>query len=150
MAFTDFFKKKKKEDKFNTDNIEVPPAPPTSSDLPDVPSAESTIKPIEKEPRKNSDIVEKEEDYAVRLQREELGEREDLDLKKPIFVEIELYKDMVEEIGIVKNILKENSDTLIRVEEFNKDEDKSLNAWQKTLVDIQRKLIYVDKTLFAK
>lgn len=144
MGFADFFKKKKKED------LEVPDAPPTSEELPEYPASQKKVqaKEIKVEPQAAAS-VEKEEDYAVKLQKQELGERDDLELHKPIFVDLQLYKDMVDEVGLVKNIMKENEDTLTRVAEFKQDEDTEFKKWQSEMIDIQRKLIFADKTLFG-
>lgn len=150
MTFLDFLKKKKEV--ATEDDLDIPAAPPTSEELPVYPSSKDAPKEKvyhKKEIVPEEEAVDKAEDYAVRLQKEQLAERDDLKLKKPIFVELHLYKDMVDEIGLVKNIMKENEDILTRVAEFKEDEDKEFKKWQNQILDVQRKLIYADKTLFG-
>ena len=150
MALLDFLKKKKQEGPTISEELEVPAAPPTSEELPEFPSeAAPKVKKAEKEVEiVSKDVVEKEEGYAIQLQKGELGEREELK-PKPIFVDLQLYKDMLDEVGLIKSVLKENEDALARVAEFKQDEDKEFKKWQDQLLDVQRKLIFADKTLFG-
>ncbi|MBD3249477.1 hypothetical protein GF336_05510 [Candidatus Woesearchaeota archaeon] len=144
----DFFKKLFKGGKKPSEkDLEIPPAPPTKEELPSFPDIPKDISvPSKKEVPVPT--VENVEDDAVKEQKKELEEREDLEVKKPIFVGIENYKNMIDEIGLMKNTLKEAEDTIVRVSEFKGDEDKAFDSWQKQIEDIQKKLIYADKTLF--
>ena len=56
---------------------------------------------------------------------------------------------MIDEIGLVNNIVKEGEGILTRVAEFKEDEDKEYHKWEAHVKDVQKKLIYVDKTLFG-
>lgn len=164
----DFLKKKKPEDKAKEDLI-VPPAPPTAEELPELPSekeipdidlSEAEPKPVAKpmpvvKPVKTPKqaagptTLQQFEAQASKDTQSVLDEREDLHVHKPIFVSITSYKDMVDEIGLVNNILKEGEDTLTRVGEFKEDQDKEYHKWEGQIKDIQKKLIYADKTLFG-
>ena len=153
MGVFDFLKSKKTEDKMWKKELEVPAAPPTAEELPEFPSP----KDIPEEMEGNIDVqqpltesLDRFEQRAVESQEEVLGGREDLTLQKPIFVTLTSYKDMVDEIGLMNNILKESEDTVVRVGEFKEDEDKEFNKWESEIRDIQKKLIYVDKALFGK
>ena len=79
----------------------------------------------------------------------ELEERDELKLRKPIFVYLDSYKEIMKEINVTQNTLKEGADSLSRVSDFKEDEDKEFKKWESHIKDIQRKLIYADKTLFA-
>lgn len=151
MGFLEFLKRKKKEERFpEKKELEIPPAPPTAEELPAFPTPEEIPKPKVKEITKPPiPTVEKLEEGAVREEKELLEEREELALKKPIFVSLESFRDMLDEIGLVTNLLKENEDTLVRVSEFKEDEDKEFKKWESQISDIQKKLIYADKTLFG-
>ncbi|MBR9692257.1 hypothetical protein GOV06_05740, partial [Candidatus Woesearchaeota archaeon] len=61
----------------------------------------------------------------------------------------DIYKEMMKDVSIIQNTLKEGSDSLTRISEFKEDEDKEFHKWEGQIKDIQRKLIYADKTLFA-
>ena len=143
MGIREFLTGKKREE-----TIEVPPAPPSADELPEIPSAKDIPEIAKKEPEIPS--IESIEGEAVEEVTEELDEREELTLKKPVFVTFESFRDMMDELALVKNILKENEDTLTRVSEFKEDEDKEFKKWQAQISDIQKKLIYADKTLFGK
>lgn len=145
MGFADFFKKKGKEETPKPKRVvEIPPAPP-KQELPSFPSTEDIpdFDMISK-----TAPVEKEEESAVKAQQEELEEREELELKKPIFVYLDNYKELINELTLIKNTLKESSDSLARVDAFKEDEGKEFRKWENHIKDIQKKLIYVDKTVF--
>ena len=142
MGIKEFLTGKKKEGK-----LDVPPAPPTAEELPEFPSAKEVNEPV-KIPEIPS--IEDIEQKAVEEVSEELEEREELVMKKPVFVTFESFRDMMDEVALVNNILKENGDTLTRVSEFKEDEDKEFKKWQAQFVDMQKKLIFADKTLFGK
>ena len=131
----------------------MPAAPPTAEELPEFPSPKEIPEAeIEKEAIEKPlpSALERFEDRAVTSQEEELEERETLSLKKPIFVTLRAYKDMIDEIGLVNSLLKEGEDTLVRVAEFKEDEDKEFNKWESQIKDMQKKFIYVDRVLFGK
>lgn len=149
MSFLDFLKgKKKEEDVQAKKELSIPEAPPTSEELPELPKERSKDKELFT--KDNADLnVKKEEEKALKMQQKELDQRDELKLVKPIFVDVELYRDIVDELGLIKNTMKENEDTIARVAEFKQDEDQEFKKWQNQILDIQRKLIYADKTLFS-
>ena len=151
MGVLDFLKGKKQTSSLDRE-LEIPPAPPTLEELPELPSPKEIhkveIKKAVEEPPVS--VVEDFEERAVEKQEEELDMREDLALKKPIFMPIELFRDILEEVGMIAHTLKENTDTLVRVSHFKEDEDKEFKKWESQVNEIQRKLIYVDKTLFGQ
>ena len=146
MGFMDFLKGKKRMEAEIPERIEmeIPPAPPKKEELPSFPV------PKEIPQKREISPVEKIEERAVKSQQEELGERDELKLKKPIFVDLDLYKEMINEITLINSNLKEGKDSLSRMDEFSEDEDKEFSKWENSIKDIQKKLIYADKTLFGK
>ena len=141
MGFLDIFKPKKKE----SFHLEVPRAPPSEDELPDFPEQDVEKKEVLKPA---SSIVKRIEKRAVKEQQELLDEREHLSLHKPIFMAVETFRDISEEIQLTSHILKENEDVLVRVSQFKEDQDKEFKKWESQTTDIQKKLIYVDKILF--
>ena len=148
----------KPRDKFpEKKELEVPQPPPTSEELPS-PEEISSIKEAVIKPRpapkegiikQFPSLVEKMEKRAVEKQKEILEEREELTITKPIFIPIKSFKDIVEEVSLISNIVKESEDTLTRTIEFKEDENKEYNRWQSAFKDIQKQLIFVDKSLFG-
>ena len=66
----------------------------------------------------------------------------------PIFMNIEDYKGILEELELAKNILKEADDAAARIDEFSLNEEQHLKKWYSLVSDIQKNLIYCEKTLF--
>lgn len=152
MGFLDLFKKEDKREKYpDKRTLDVPPAPPTAEELPSLPSGNINMHRIKSKEivEDKSDYIEKMEARAVNEGKEIVEEREDISLKKPIFVPIDLFRNISDEISSTQNIVKENGDTIARIEDFKEDEDKEYNKWEIQIKDIQKKLIYVDKTLFG-
>ncbi|MBW2996511.1 hypothetical protein KY332_04395 [Candidatus Woesearchaeota archaeon] len=155
MGFKDLFKTRKKTVKPEA-GLEVPPAPGSKEELPTFPSPDEIpefkkqeLKAPELPKREGPSPLEREEQRAMRLGREAVEEREELKLKKPIFVYLDLYKEAIGEVNIIQNTLKEGTDSLARVSEFKEEEDKQFTKWESHIKDVQRKLIFADKTLFA-
>jgi hypothetical protein len=142
------FRRKKKE--IPEKLLEVPAAPSTAEELPS-PKEVASIKAVKEavEKPRPAPSMERMERRAIEKQREELEEREELKLTKPLFIPAESYKELLEEIGLAKSILKENEDIITRVSEFKEDEDKEFNKWESQFKDMQKKLIFIDKTLFG-
>ena len=140
MNFMDLFKNKPKQDSA-LKGMDIPSAPSTKEELPSFPS--------QKETKEGISPLERAEKEAVKSQQIELDVRDDLTLKKPIFVYIDLYKEMLKEISLIKNNTKEGSDNLARIDEFREDQEKEFKKWGTQIKDIQKKLTYVDKTLFG-
>lgn len=158
MAFG-LFKKIKKEFEFpERAEIEVPPTPlsiPKEEpfEFPMFPSAEEDkIGAKAEKPKKEvaPPTVENIEEEAVSSVKEGLEERESLELAKPLFIEGRLYKGMIDDIGVLKNTLKNSSDELMKIGDLKDDREKSYSVWHKQMEDIQRKLIYIDNILFGK
>ncbi len=148
MRLKDFFKAKKRTEFPEKKGLIIPPAPSTKEELPVFPSPEEVPR-IKEVPKSGLSPLEKAEKDAIITQEEELGEREELSLKKPIFVYIDAYKEMMKEVTSMSNTLKESEDGLIRVAQFKEDEDNEFKRWESHIKDIQRKLTYADKTLFG-
>ena len=145
MGFLKFLQKKEKKEEAPKSELEIPPAPPTEQDLPEFPSAPK--EPIkEPEPEQAEEHIEKIEKQAIETQEEALEKRPEV---KPVFIRVGAYKDVIDEIMLINNIIKESDDTITRVAQFKEDEDKEFNKWEKQLKDIQQKLIYADQTLFG-
>lgn len=145
MGLFDVFKGKHK-----ASNLEVPNAPPSVSTLPDISSELPEFPESEISRKKTISPIERFQKKAVSEERKELEERENMVLKKPIFVDLDYFKVMLDEMGMVKKHLKEMNDGLARLDDFRSDKQKEFEKWRKSLEDVQRKLIFADKTLFSR
>ena len=147
MGFFRRFKKKELQGK----GLEVPPAPSTTEELPspkEIASIKAVKEAVEK-PRPIPPPMERMEERAVEEQKEELEEREELKLTKPLFIPAESFKAVLEEIGLAKGILKENEDIMERMAESKEYQDKEFNKCESQFKDMQKRLIFVDKALFG-
>jgi hypothetical protein len=68
----------------------------------------------------------------------------------PIFVEVADYRHVLDGIDFMKAKLKESEDYIFKVEEYNEQKHNEFEQWKVALEDIQRKLVFVEKTLFEK
>ncbi len=66
----------------------------------------------------------------------------------PIYVRIEEYRDVLDVINMIKNKLEEARTLLQEVQELKNEEDSELERWEQGLEAIERKVKYIDKTLF--
>lgn len=67
---------------------------------------------------------------------------------KPIYVEIEKFKEIQRSAILIRNDLRNASEILIKLHNIKEDKDKKFNKWQKLLEDIQKKMIFMDKAFF--
>jgi hypothetical protein len=121
--------------------------------------------PIEKdkedEDREDPDILEfpdlssapfdEESEQMIEETAEELlGRRAHkfLEEKGPLFVNITGFKELLGEVDDIKKSLKKGMSALNNVMELKDLEDSKMMKWQKSLEDMERKLMYVDKILF--
>ena len=66
----------------------------------------------------------------------------------PIYVRIEEYRDVLDVINMIKNKLEEARAILQEINELKNEEDAELERWEQGLEAIERKVKYIDKTLF--
>lgn len=64
------------------------------------------------------------------------------------YVKAESFRDIMENVNEIKKKIKESDDILIRLNEIKNKEDKEFENWNIRFEDIQRKLVYIDKTFF--
>ncbi|MGM5487385.1 MAG: hypothetical protein ACQESG_00385 [Nanobdellota archaeon] len=66
----------------------------------------------------------------------------------PVFVKIDEYKDVLDVIELVKAKIKESKTTLARINELKNTEDTEIETWTNELDEVERKIEFVDRTLF--
>jgi hypothetical protein len=68
--------------------------------------------------------------------------------RMPVFVRIDDYKDILDVINMVKNKINEAKETLGKINELKNEEDAELELWQTGIEEVERKIEFIDKTLF--
>ena len=66
----------------------------------------------------------------------------------PIYVRIEEYKDVLEVLELIKKKVEDAKALLSEINEIKADEDREINRWQESLSVVEKKLAFIDKTLF--
>ncbi len=66
----------------------------------------------------------------------------------PVFVKIADYKDVLEVVGLLNDKLEKANEIMARINELKNEEDTELELWQAELDEIERKLSFIDKSLF--
>ncbi len=137
------------------------PGPDTSSskdddllEIPEPPKEESTetvVMEQSKTPLSTPSMT------GADLEEEELAEeeKESIQLRKyhkdqtsPIYVEIDDYSKMLEDIGIVKDTIKSADNRLVSLQDIHAEKEKEFKKWHNALEDVERKLLFIDKVLF--
>ena len=71
-----------------------------------------------------------------------------MERQTPVFVKIEEYKDVLDVMELIKNKLIEAKNTIAEVNDLKNKEDAELEEWNTELADVEKKIEYMDKTLF--
>jgi hypothetical protein len=66
----------------------------------------------------------------------------------PVYVKINEYKEVLELLGIVKDKITEAKEILGKINELRNEEDAELELWHSGLDEVERKVEFVDRTLF--
>lgn len=69
-------------------------------------------------------------------------------MNKSLYIRVEKFKVALGSINVVRNDLKKTEEALIKLEEIKSNEEKSMNKIKSSLDDLQKKLVFIDKTLF--
>ena len=65
-----------------------------------------------------------------------------------VFVKVDEYKDMLDIIDLIQEKVKEAKTILGKINDLKNQEDSELELWKNSLDDVERKLNFVDQTLF--
>ena len=71
-----------------------------------------------------------------------------MERQTPVFVKIDEYKDVLDVMELIKNKLIEAKKTIEEVNDLKNKEDAELEEWHNELADVEKKIEYMDKTLF--
>ncbi|HLC62448.1 MAG TPA: hypothetical protein VJI52_05525 [Candidatus Nanoarchaeia archaeon] len=65
-----------------------------------------------------------------------------------LYVRVDKFKIALDNINVIKNGLRKSDDDLMKLEVLKHEKDKSFDKFKSSLDDLQKKLIFIDKTLF--
>ncbi len=68
----------------------------------------------------------------------------------PIFVKIEEYKDVLDTINAIKMKLTDAKDVLSQLSDLKAQEDAEIENWKSELEDVERKMNFIDSSLFEE
>ena len=82
--------------------------------------------------------------------REEIGLLKHKKAKGPIYVRIEKFRDILANANTIKNNLRIASQSIERLNEIDENRERVFVKWHDTMMDMQKKFIFVDKSVFKK
>jgi len=75
--------------------------------------------------------------------------KKEIDTGKPIFIKVDKYRAILRELSNIKSIIKNANFSISALHSLKESEDSELEEWRSRIEDIERKLIYVDDSLFG-
>ncbi len=66
----------------------------------------------------------------------------------PVFVKIDEYKNVLDTMGLIKAKIQQAKETLAKINQLKNEEDAELELWHNSLEEVERKIEFVDRTLF--
>ena len=71
-----------------------------------------------------------------------------LESDMPIFVKIDEYREILDTINLIRNKVIDAKNLLDEIYDLKNKEDEELENWSNGLEEIERRLAFIDKTLF--
>ena len=69
---------------------------------------------------------------------------------KTIYVKVDKFKAALGSINVVRSDLRKSEDALMKLESIKNSKDRAFDKVRNSLDDLQKKLIFIDKTLFRE
>lgn len=69
-------------------------------------------------------------------------------MRGPLFIRTDRFKTVLEDIELIKAKFKEEDDLFFRINDIKGVQDQKFEEFKKSLEDIQRKLLFIDRSLF--
>ena len=126
--------------------MEFPGAPP-AMEVPPPPAEEASEEEVEMPPSPEEGPPQMPSFDSV---EEEISEEESTTMPTgPIFIRADNYVYVLDELNVARNIAKESSDIFSQIESLNTGNEQEYENWRLCLEDVERKLLYADKSLFG-
>lgn len=72
------------------------------------------------------------------------------DAEGPIYIRVDKFGEIITGASAIKNNLKLASQAVIKLNEIDATRGRVLEKWKDVMIDLQKKLIFIDKTLFKR
>ena len=123
-----------------------PPNPMPQQEIPRAIPQEDT--PRDYVPRiMPSRSYEKFEKSALKEERSVLSHKGS---KGPIYVRVERFRGIIADAGIIRNNLKMADEVIVKLNEIDENRNKVFDKWHNIMTDMQKKFVFIDKTLFKR
>lgn len=66
----------------------------------------------------------------------------------PVYVKVDEYKEVLDLVNVLKEKLNDARGLLDHLNELKNEEDAELESWKLSIEDIEKKLHFIDTTLF--
>ena len=118
-------------------------------DVLEFPSYEPTISDIKNEVDKEDDfeVPQRERKQVAQAQRNSPNVRS-MDDEKPLFVQIDKYKDVLRSIEVLKAKLANAEDLLKGLDELKTKEEQKIEEWKQDVQNMKERLLSIDQELF--
>jgi len=149
-------------EEFNAPPIEpVEPQEPFESKEPEPPKPlfrqqipEPEAKPEIPKPTPDIDIgpigkhYQRVEMAAVREEKDVLAHKKEV--KGPIYLRADKFKKILTGISVTRNDLKMIDDSIVKLNQLDEQRDKEFEKWRNVVSDMQKKFIFIEKTIFKR
>jgi tetrahydromethanopterin S-methyltransferase subunit G len=71
-----------------------------------------------------------------------------MDKGMPVYVKIDEYKEVLDVLAVIKNKIEDAKATLNTLASLKEEEDAEIESWKVGLNDVDKKMNYVNQTLF--
>jgi hypothetical protein len=66
----------------------------------------------------------------------------------PVFVKINDYKEVLNVVDVMKQKLRETTQTLEKIKQLKSEEDRELQEWDRNISEISRRIAFIDSAFF--
>lgn len=122
------------------------PVPPVRAPMPQV--SQPAI-PAVSEPQQEPE--EEKPSFATefpRMGRRLFAHEKRREIPRTIYVRVDNFKATLGSISLIRSDLRKSEEALMKLENIKNSKDKSFDKVRASLDDLQKKLIFIDKTLF--
>lgn len=139
---------KPKDDLFG---IEPELEQPEQFDFPKPKSFEPQTQEYQKQ-EKPQELYQDESRYYERFERAAVKEERDLlkhrSAKKTVYIRMDKLRLVLGSVNAIKSDLKTANELILKMNDVGIETEKEFDRWKNSLLDLQKKLIFMDKTLF--
>lgn len=102
---------------------------------------------IPEKPKRRSSFFDEEKERDIYMDVKHKMERGP-DFEGPLYIRIDKYRNTIGGVNSAKSDFQKANELLDNIIQSKEDKDKALENWRETMMDIQNKLIFVEKALF--